>query len=128
MKDPSTYHYQSQGRAFGPLGKGLVIADSIENYNNELSEYLTQKAVKANIEERETGYKPYIAPALSSGCFSVISTIEGKWHYSSTFMGGIFMGSKNRLTDSGIEIERLSMPDLLIKRLKKTYNDLGEIL
>lgn len=38
-----TSHYSSEGRAFGPHGDGLVIADSIKNYNEELSNYLTEK-------------------------------------------------------------------------------------
>ncbi|ATW23698.1 lactate dehydrogenase [Candidatus Formimonas warabiya] len=122
-----TIHYLEEGRAYGPHGAGLVIADSIENYSDQLSQYLTEKARTANLDVRGMGYKPYIAPALSSGALSLIATMQGSWHYSATFMGGIFMGAKNRLTPSGGEIERLPLPARLIDRLQDTYKMLGSL-
>ncbi|MTI68859.1 MAG: lactate dehydrogenase [Firmicutes bacterium] len=127
-KNKETKHYINEGRAFGPHGEGLIIANSIENYNTEISNYLTEKAKKANLEVRKLGYKPYIAPALSSGSFSILSTINGSWHYSATFIGGVFMGAKNRLTSSGIELERLDLADDLMVKLKNTYERLEEII
>ncbi|MFT9493908.1 lactate dehydrogenase [Anaerosolibacter sp.] len=125
---PETSHYIQEGRAYGPHGKDLVIADSIENYSEDLSLYLTVKARNANLEVRETGFKPYIAPALSSGSLSIISTIKGEWHYSATFMGGVYMGARNRLTPGGTEIERLPLSEVLVERLQDTYDRLVEIL
>ncbi len=125
---PMANDYNSEGRAFGPHGNGLVIANSIRNYDEALSVYLTEKALTANLEVRKTGYKPFIAPALSSGALSILSTIRGEWHYSSTFMGGVYMGVKNRLTSCGTEIERLDIPDLLYKRLVKSYEGLASII
>ncbi|QEK11901.1 lactate dehydrogenase [Crassaminicella thermophila] len=127
-KQPETLHYLNEGRAFGPHGEGLIIADSIQNYNDKLSLDLTDKAKKANLKVRATGFKPYIAPALSSGSLSLIATINGEWHYSTTYMGGVFMGAKNRLTATGIEIERLDFPKTLFDRLKHTYESLMAIL
>lgn len=116
-------HYLKEGRAFGPHGEGLIIADSIENFNEEISDYLTVKTRKANLEVRSIGFKPYIAPALSSGAFSLIATIKGDWHYSATFIGGKFMGCKNRLLPNGIELESYkNMPDKLFNKLLETYN------
>ncbi|MBB6218900.1 hypothetical protein HNQ80_005075 [Anaerosolibacter carboniphilus] len=123
-----TSHYIREGRAYGPHGKDLIIADSIDNYNEDLSLYLTVKARNANLEVRETGFKPYIAPALSSGSLSILSTIRGEWHYSATFMGGIYMGARNRLTSAGTEIEQLPLPEALVERLQTTYERLEEIL
>lgn len=128
QKDPKTHHYVTEGRAFGPHGEGLIIADSIEHYNDELSIYLTEKTKKANLDVRATGFKPYIAPALSSGTLSIMATITGSWHYSATFMGGVFVGSKNRFTPTGTEIERLILPDLLFDRIKNTFERLESIL
>lgn len=125
---PETNHYKNEGRAFGPHGNGLVIANSINNYNDTLSLQLTQQAITANLEIRKAGYKPFIAPALSSGALSILSTIKGEWHYSSTFMGGVYMGAKNRLSPSGTEIERLVLPDSLYKRLVKSYEGLAKII
>lgn len=124
----STSHYRKEGRAFGPHGDGLVIADSIVNYNNDLSIYLTEKAKNANLEVRNTGFKPYIAPALSSGSLSIIDTIKGNWHYSSTYMGKVFMGAKNRLTTNGIEIEQIKINPLLMQRLTTTYERLCDFI
>ncbi len=125
---PETNSYINEGRAFGPHGEHLVIANSIAAYDEELSEYLTEKARRANLEVRDAGYKPYIAPALSSGSLSILATIRGEWHYSATYMGGAYMGSKNRLTCTGIELERLELPQQLSKRLENTYNVLRSCL
>lgn len=127
-KNPSTMSYIKEGRAFGPHGQGLVIANSIENYDEELSQYLTEKALNSNLEVRKAGYKPYVAPALSSGALSIINTIKGEWHYSATFIGGVYMGAKNRLTPSGTELERLNLPQPLYARLEKTYQRLASII
>ncbi|SHJ83639.1 lactate/malate family dehydrogenase [Tepidibacter formicigenes] len=124
-QNPKTYHYLKDGRAFGPHGKDLIIADSIKNYNEDLSIYLTEKTVNANIDVRNTGFKPYIAPALSSGSLSIIATLKGNWHYSSTYMGEVFMGAKNRLLPSGTEIEMLNLPKPLLEKLQSTYDKLN---
>jgi hypothetical protein len=80
--------------------------------------------VEANLEVRKTGFKPYIAPALSSGAISIIYTLEGKYHYSSNYLAGVYMGAKNRNLPSGLDIEKIQMPDKLFERIKKTYNKL----
>lgn len=120
--------YKEEGRAYGPHGEGLVIANSIENYDDELSRQLTEKVLKANLEVRKTGFKPFIAPALSSGALSIIDTIKGNWHYSATYIGGVYMGAKNRLLASGTELERLNIPNLLLNRIEKTYDRLEKII
>jgi len=116
--------YLKEGRAFGPHGKDLIIANSISDYDDELSRELTKYAVEANLEVRKTGFKPYIAPALSSGAISIIYTLEGKYHYSSNYLAGVYMGAKNRNLPSGLDIEKIQMPDKLFERIKKTYNKL----
>ena len=127
-QNTKTAEYNREGRAFGPHGQGLVIANSLKKYDENLSEILTDQTVKANLKIRKTGFKPYIAPALSSGSYPLIATMSGKWHYSATFMGGVFMGAKNRLLKSGTEIERLDLPVNLIEKIKESYQKLGNIL
>lgn len=120
--------FLAEGRAFGPHGEDLVIANSVEHYDDQISKELTKLAVEANLRTREMGFKPYIAPALSSAALSLILTLEGKWHYSSNFLGGIYMGCKNRSTKVGLEIESLTLPDALYGRLQKAYDGLEAIL
>jgi hypothetical protein len=128
MHQDTTKHYIHEGRAFGPHGEGLIIADSIVNYNEELSEALTNSTKTANLEVRSTGFKPYIAPALSSGTLSLLATINSQWHYSATFIGGTFMGCKNRLLPSGIELETLDLNEVLLNKLNSTYKLLSEFI
>lgn len=125
-KIDSMSHFENEGRAFGPHGNDLVIADSISNYNNKLSLELTELAINANYRIRDLGFKPYIAPALSSGAISIIKTISEEWHYSSNFIGGAFMGSKNKLNSTGVELERITMHEDLERRLQLTYSKLRD--
>lgn len=123
-QDDKYMHYITEGRAFGPHGEGLIIANSIDNYDEEISNYLTDRTKKANLEIRSIGFKPYIAPALSSGSLSLIATIKGQWHYSATFLGGRFMGCRNRLLPNGIELETYKdIPEALYNKLRETYNN-----
>ncbi len=123
-----TEHYLKVGRAFGPHGEHLVIADSILDYNNELSIKLTEQARNANLELRKHGYKPYVAPALSSGAIAIMDTICGNWHYSATYIGGVYMGALNRMLPSGTVLEQNNIPELLMKRLYNSYKELDSII
>lgn len=123
-----TIDYLKEGRVFGPHGEGLIVANSIENYNENKSNYLTDKTINANKEVRGFGYKPFIAPALSSGALSILATIKGDWFYGSTYMGGVYMGSKCRLLSTGVEVEQLCLPVELKTKLQETYDNLAEII
>ena len=125
-QDARFQQFLTEGRAYGPHGQKLVIADSIAHYNHELSLELTQKAVEANLEVRALGYKPYIAPALSSATISILLTIRGEWHYSSNYLGGIYMGAKNRTGQYGLEFEHLPLPEQLVRRLEAVVEELGQ--
>lgn len=120
-KDERFSSFLNEGRAFGPHGKGLVIANSIDNYDKDLSVELTNLAETANLEVRKTGFKPFVAPALSSGAISIILTLKGEWHYSSNYLSGIYLGAKNRNLPSGLEIEKINMPSILFDIIQKTY-------
>ena len=119
-KDARFAGYLTEGRAFGPHGEDLVLANSIEHYDDALSCELTDRVAHANLEMRKLGYKPYVAPALSSGALTLLALLRGQWHYASVYMDGIFMGCRQRLTPSGVEVERLTLPDALQKRLDTT--------
>ncbi|HHU17514.1 MAG TPA: lactate dehydrogenase [Clostridiales bacterium] len=127
-KDVRFRSFLTEGRAFGPHGNDLVIANSIERYDDALSKELTELAVKANLRTREIGYKPYMAPALSSGAISLLLTMRGEWHYSSTYLGGVFLGARNRMTESGMELESVPLPEKLYRRIEKAYRELEKIV
>ena len=120
--------YMSEGRAFGPHGKDLVIANSIEHYDDDVSRLLTDLTVDSNVRVRELGFKPYIAPAMSSAAISILLTLSGDWHYGSLYIGtrkkGAFLGVKNRLTRRGFEYEDLPLPESLYERILNAYKGL----
>ena len=126
-RDPRFASYLTEGRAFGPHGEDLVLANSIAHYDDALSRELTEKVAHANLEMRKLGYKPYVAPALSSGALSLLALLRGQWHYSSVYDGQVFMGCRNRLTPAGIETEPLTLPPALQKRLDETRAKLNAI-
>lgn len=78
-KNPRFAHYLTEGRAFGPHGADLVIADSLEDYDDALSRELTDLVVHANVAVRDLGYKPYIAPALSSAALPSTGLSKRNW-------------------------------------------------
>ena len=126
-KDGRFASYLTEGRAFGPHGEDLVLANSIAHYDDALSRELTEKVAHANLEMRRLGYKPYAAPALSSGALSLLCLLRGEWHYSSVFDGRVFMGCRNRLTREGIEVEQLTLPHALQRRIDETRARLDAI-
>ena len=127
-RDPRFTQFLTEGRSFGPHGQDLVVADSIENYNDEISKELTQLTVTANLHMRAIGYKPFVAPAFSSGAISILMCLRGQWHCGSVFMGGIYMGVKNRYTANGLETEILPLPDALYDRIVFAEENLKKII
>ena len=126
-KDPRFASYLTEGRAFGPHGEDLVLANSSAHDDDALARELTEKVAHANLEMRALGYKPYVAPALSSGALSLLALLRGQWPYASVYDGRVFMGCRNRLTAAGIETEQLTLPPALQARLDETRAKLDAI-
>ncbi|WP_331654925.1 hypothetical protein [Anaerotignum sp.] len=126
-KDERFSSFLKEGRAYGPHGQDLVIANSIDAYDDALSKELTRLAIDANLRTRDLGFKPYVAPAISSAAISLILTLRGEWHYSSNFLGGVYMGCRNRTTPWGLELESLPLPQSLFVRLEKAFQGLEGI-
>lgn len=126
-KDPRFASFLKEGRSFGPHGKGLVIANSVEHYNDAVSRELTDWVLSANLRIRDLGFKPYVAPAVSSGAMQLLLTLRGQWHCGSVCLGGVWFGVRNRFTPAGLEIETLELPDALFARLRETETLLREI-
>ena len=128
-RDPKFSSFLTEGRSFGPHGTGLFIANSIEHYDEALSQELTQLTVTANLKMREIGFKPYVAPALSSGALSLLLTLRGEWHCGSVFLDGVYMGVKNRYTPAGVETELLPhVPDELFGNIRAAAEHLKTII
>ena len=128
-RDEKLSSFLTEGRSFGPHGTGLWIANSIDRYDEGISQELTQKTVTANLWMRELGFKPYVAPALSSGALSILLTLRGEWHCGSVFLDGIFMGVKNRYTPAGVETELLPrIPDQLFGHIQEAAEELKHVL
>lgn len=131
-QDPARFgRYAAEGRAYGPHGEDLVIADSVVHYDDAASQALTKLTVEANLRVREKGFKPYYAPAYASGAMSLLMTLTGQWHYSSIYFGsegaGAFLGIKNRIQGENPEYEDILLPQPLYKRIETAYNHLCEI-
>lgn len=83
-------------RAYGPHGAGLVIANDPFAYDEALSLELTRQTVAANMEVRALGFKPYIAPAVSSACLSILQLIRGETFHGAIPLGGVYFGCRSR--------------------------------
>ena len=128
-RDSKLASFLTEGRSFGPHGTGLFIANSIDHYDEAISQELTHLTVTANLKMREIGFKPYVAPAMSSGALSLLLTLRGQWHCGSVFLDGIYMGVKNRYTPAGVETELLPhIPDQLFGHIREAAEHLKSIL
>lgn len=127
-QDPRFADFLTEGRSFGPHGRGLVIANSVAHYDDALSRELTELVETANLRIRDLGFKPYVAPAVSSGAMQLLLTLRGDWHCGSVCLGDVWFGVRNRYTSHGLETESLSLPDTLFARLAETETLLREIL
>ena len=110
-------------RAYGPHGAGLVIANSPLEYDEKLSMELTRLTVGANLEVRELGFKPYIAPAVSSACLSVLHLIRGEVFYGAVPMGGVYFGCRSE-RNGGFEPVREDLHPDLLKRIEAAWEAL----
>lgn len=127
-QDPRFAGFLTEGRSFGPHGRGLVIANSVAHYDDALSRELTELVETANLHIRDLGFKPYVAPAVSSGAMQLLLTLRGDWHCGSVCLGDVWFGVRNRYTPHGLETESLPLPDALFARLAETETLLREIL
>ena len=99
-------------RTFGPHGKGLVVVNSLEHYDKDISNDLSERTINENFRIRETGFKPYIGPALSSGSISILKALDGKEHLSTWFNGHVFMGSRNTIERGYTKPEKISLMEI----------------
>lgn len=117
-------NYRECGRVYGPHGKDLIVTLDAGEEDPSSSEVLTEKVVTANLEMRALGYKPFIAPALSSGADAILSMLRGDHHYSANFTGGVYWGGLNARDQFGAKYEHLNMSEPTKARIIRTYERL----
>ena len=116
-----------QLRVYGPHGNGLVIANAPNaGYDAACSRMLTHKAETANLAVRAFGFKPYLAPGLSSAAVSVLRALRGEWHDAAVPLGGAYFGCRARLTQAGAEQRREELHPELYQRVSESYRKLEE--
>lgn len=109
-------------RVYGPHGQGLVCANSCgADYDAALSAELTEKTRTANLRVRELGFKPYLAPALSSAAASILRLVRGQVHFGAVPLGGAYFGCQSRLTPLGVELVREPIAPALVETLARTH-------
>lgn len=114
----------SSGRVYGPHGADLIVANHPQNYNEALSARLTQETVTANLRVRELGFKPYIAPALSSAAVSLLRLVRGEVCCSAIPMGGAYFGCRSRTTSAGILTQREALHPALFRKIEEVQQRL----
>lgn len=114
-----------QVEVFGPHGQGLVAANRVDDgFDPDLSDQLTALTREANLRVRDLGFKPYIAPGLSSAAVSILQLLRGEYHYGAVPLGGAYFGCRSRFTGNGLETWREPLNPELTKRLEKAYEEL----
>ena len=109
-------------RVYGPHGQGLVCAnDCGAGFDAALSAELTEKTRTANLRVRELGFKPYLAPALSSAAVSLLQLVRGQEHFGAIPLGGAYFGCRSRMTALGVEPVRETLHPALLEELQKTH-------
>ena len=116
----------TRGRVYGPHGADLVVANDPTHYDAAISERLTELTVTANLRVRELGFKPYIAPALSSAAASILRLLRGETCFSAVPMGAAYFGCRSRTTPAGILIEREPLAPALVHKLEETHRRLED--
>lgn len=132
MAARAAYYAEKEGldlarlRVYGPHGAELVVANDPLNYDETISHSLTRKTVSANLQVRQLGYKPYIAPALSSAVASILRLLRGESHYGAVPMGGAYFGCQSRMSSAGLCLCREELHPALLKKLQKVHRLLEE--
>ena len=112
-------------RVYGPHGAGLVAANAPgADYDPERSQRLSELTRQANLRVRELGFKPYIAPGISSAAVSILQLLRGRFHYGAVPLGQAYFGCRSRFTANGLETFREPICPELLARLEQAYGDL----
>lgn len=116
-----------EGRVYGPHGEGLLVVNSRgDDYDEAISEKLTLLTREANLRVRELGFKPYIAPGLSSAAVSLVRMLQGEDYYGSIPMDGIYFGCRGRRKGQGLAPVREELNPAVLEKMAETFRHLQE--
>ena len=94
-KDPTLASYLDEGRAYGPHGQGLIIANSVANYNDEKSKRLTELALTADVKgPRVCEYQTICGSCTILWCFIPLGYLAGRVALQLYLFRRYFYGSK----------------------------------
>lgn len=114
-------------RVYGPHGAGLTAANAPSaGYDDALSRILSEKARDMNLRIRHLGFKPYMAPALSSAVLPILQLVRGQVHYGAVPLGGVYFGCQSRMTRCGVELWQEPLAPELQKRMQAAFQALQE--
>ena len=117
----------SSGTVYGPHGKDLIAANSLgADYDDALSRQLSEAAATANLTVRDLGFKPYIAPGLSSAAISILAMLRGEEHAAAVPLDGAYFGCHSRLTRLGPKLRREALHPALMERISQVHQRLKE--
>lgn len=112
-------------QVYGPHGAGLVAANLVnEGYDPEVSGELSRLTREANLRVRDLGFKPYIAPGISSAAVSILQLIRGQIHYGAVPLGQAYFGCRSCFTANGLEVFREPICPELMEKLEEAYRGL----
>ena len=112
-------------RVYGPHGAGLVAANlPNKGYDADVSEELSRLTREANLRVRDLGFKPYIAPGISSAAGSILPLFRGEVHHGAVPLGEAYFGCRSRFTANGLETFREPICEELLAKLEQAYRDL----
>ena len=122
-------YFAREGRVYGQHGAFLTAANSTvpAHYDDTASRHLTALALQANKEVRDFGFKPYIAPALSSAALTVLAVLGGEWNDSAVYLGGLYFGARNRTLADRYEWEDSPLPEDLSVRIEAAYREIDTL-
>ena len=114
-------------RVYGPHGAGLVAANApTEGYDRARSASLTAATRDMNLRVRELGFKPYIAPGLSSAAVSILQLLRGQVHFGAVPLGKAYFGCQSCMTPLGPRILREELAGPLQDRIAAAFRELEE--
>ena len=111
---------------FGPHGAGLVVANDLAHYDDAASVALTERTVTANHAVRALGFKPYLAPALSSACLSLLELLDGRPFYGAISRDGVWFGCRAVWGEAGPTALQRALPPALAARIDRAILELKE--